>query len=215
VLAAESCRFTPSDRPVFGLIINTGFSATRLRLRADEGPTAPAYGQPIPHEGSPHMRKRFLFALLALVGVSALFAASALAARSVGFTAKYSGKVTEKVSGQTVNAAVKGTGTGNLVGKSAISGAVVATTSDSPCAPFFGPGSITGPKGVLKLKVTPTSRGCAAGEDDRDNISVSGTATITGGTKKFKKAKGTLRFTGHYDRSSGAFNVKLTGSVKL
>ena len=161
------------------------------------------------------MNKRFLIAVLAVLGVSALLAASALAARSAAFTAKYSGKVTEKVSGQTVNAAVKGTGTGNLVGKSTIAGAVVATTSDSPCAPFFGPGKITGLKGVLKLKVTPTSRGCAAAEDDRDNISVSGTATVLGGTKKFSKAKGTLRFTGHYDRSSGAFNVKLTGTVRL
>jgi hypothetical protein len=161
------------------------------------------------------MTKRLLIALPAVLGVAALLAASTLAARSPAFTAKYSGKVTEKVSGQTVNAAVKGTGTGNLVGKSTISGAVVATTSDSPCAPFFGPGAITGPKGVLKLKVTPASKGCAAAEDDRDNISVAGTATVLGGTKTFKKAKGTLRFTGHYDRSSGAFNVKLTGSVKL
>jgi hypothetical protein len=162
------------------------------------------------------MKKRFLVALLALLALSVLVAASALAAGSVAFNAKYAGKVTEKVSGQTVTAAVRGSGAGVPVGKSTIAGAVVATTAaESPCAPFFGPGTITGRKGVLKLKVAPTSRGCAAAEDDRDNISVSGTATITGGTKTFRKAKGTLRFTGHYDRSSGAFNVKLTGSVRL
>ena len=56
---------------------------------------------------------------------------------------------------------------------------------------------------------------CAASEDDQDSISVAGTATAQGGTKAFKKARGTLRFTGHYPRSSGAFNVKLTGSLKL
>lgn len=161
------------------------------------------------------MNRRFVATLLALLGLSALLAASAVAASGVKFSAKYSGKVTEKVSGQTSTAVAKGSGTGTLVGKSTIGGTVIASLSDSPCAPFTGPGAITSPVGVLKLKVVPVSRGCAAGEDDRDNISVSGTATVTGGTKKFKKAKGTLRFTGHYDRSSGAFNVKLTGTVRL
>ncbi len=36
---------------------------------------------------------------------------------------------------------------------------------------------------------------------------------MKGGTLKFKKAKGSLHFSGHYDRKSGAFNVKLTGTL--
>jgi hypothetical protein len=66
----------------------------------------------------------------------------------------------------------------------------------------------------LKVTLQPTSRACAAGEDDQDSISFSGTAKINNGTGKFLRAKGTLRFSGHYDRSSGAFNVKLKGTLK-
>ena len=57
------------------------------------------------------------------------------------------------------------------------------------------------------------SRGCAASEEDQQNISVSGTAKVTGGTLKFRKARGSLRFTGRYDRKSGVFNVKFTGTL--
>src|SRR5215211_1065166 len=92
-------------------------------------------------EGSDLMNKRFLVTLLAVLGLSAVVAASALAARNVAFTAKYSGKVTEKVTGQTSTAVAKGSGTGNLVGKSTLGGTVIASLSDSPCAPFTGPGA--------------------------------------------------------------------------
>jgi hypothetical protein len=42
---------------------------------------------------------------------------------------------------------------------------------------------------------------------------VTGTAKVVGGTLKFKKAKGSLHFSGHYDRKAGTFNVTLTGSL--
>jgi hypothetical protein len=66
----------------------------------------------------------------------------------------------------------------------------------------------------LRLTLTPTSRGCAASEEDRDNISFSGSAKVVGGTGKFRAAKGLLRFTGHYDRAAGKFSVKLKGTLK-
>ena len=34
---------------------------------------------------------------------------------------------------------------------------------------------------------------------------------VTGGTLLFRKAKGSIHFSGSYDRTSGAFAVKLTG----
>jgi hypothetical protein len=74
------------------------------------------------------------------------------------------------------------------------------------------PGDDLGPEGEAEGQRHGPSRGCAAGEDDQDSISVSGTAKVTGGTLKFRKAKGSLHFSGHYDRKSGAFNVTLTGS---
>ncbi len=156
--------------------------------------------------------------LIAALALAAVAAATALAAQSTAFTASFKGTATEKVSGQTVNASVKGTGTGNLVGKSTITGSVVANTSSSSqtgCAPFSGPGTISGPKGKLKVTVLLSSKGCAAGQDDQDNISLSGTVKANGGTGKFAKAKGNLHFSGHYNRASGAFTVKLSGNLSL
>jgi hypothetical protein len=121
--------------------------------------------------------------------------------------------VTEKVDGQAVTALVIGAGTGTVVGKSKLGGTVNATTENPPCSPLKGLGAIVGPLGRLKITVVSTSRGCAASEEDQNDISVSGTAKVTGGTLKFRKARGTLRFTGRYDRQAGTFSVKLTGTL--
>ncbi|MGZ8693288.1 MAG: hypothetical protein ACXWZT_11230 [Gaiellaceae bacterium] len=149
------------------------------------------------------------------LAVVALLAGNAVANTAV-FNGRYTGTTTEKVNGQKITAVARGKGTATLIGKSTITGTVVATTSsDQPCAPFTGPGVIAGKVGKLKVTVVPTSRGCAAGEDDRDNISLAGTVKVRGGTLKFRTAHGTLRFTGHYNRASGAFNVKLKGTLKF
>ena len=149
------------------------------------------------------------------LAVVALLAGNALATTAV-FSGRYAGTTTEMVNGQKITAVAKGKGTATLIGKSTIRGTVIATTSaDQPCAPFSGPGVIAGAAGKLKVTVVPTSRGCAAGEDDRDNISLAGTVKVQGGTAKFRAARGTLRFTGHYNRSSGAFSVKLKGTLKF
>jgi hypothetical protein len=121
--------------------------------------------------------------------------------------------VTEKVEGSNVTALANGTGAGNVIGKGTLTGIVAATTANPPCSPLSGPGSLSGPKGKLKLVLTSTARGCAASEDDQNNISVSGAAKVTGGTLQFRKAKGTINFSGHYDRASGAFDVKFTGRL--
>jgi hypothetical protein len=153
---------------------------------------------------------------------ASLIGGLAVAAVSVGtalggnhaFTASYSGSVTEKVSGQTVTATPRGKGVGKPIGKSTLTGTVTATTANPPCSPLNGPGVLAGAKGKLKVTLLPTSRGCAAGEEDQNNISFSGSAKVNGGTGTFRAAKGTLRFSGHYDRSSGAFSVKLRGTLK-
>lgn len=155
---------------------------------------------------------RSVIAVAAALFLAAAAASVAFAATSP-FTASYTGKVTERVDGQTVYATAKGSGTGTLVGKSSILGTVVGSTSNPPCAPFGGPGTIKSAKGVLKLKILrSSSRGCGS-EEDQVNISISGNATVVGGTGKFRKAKGSVHFSGQYNRSSGAFKVKLRGKV--
>ena len=157
---------------------------------------------------------RGVLILTAALALAAPAVSSALAAKSVAFKGSYVGTVTEKVDGQKVQALANGAGTGTVVGKSKLGGIVTAYTSNPPCSPLSGPGTITGAKAKLKLTLVPTlSRGCAASEEDQQNISVSGTAKVTGGTGLFRKAKGSLRFTGRYDRKSGNFNVKLTGKL--
>ena len=157
--------------------------------------------------------KRFrIIVPLGLAGIAAVAATAALAAASP-FTATYTGKVTEKVSGQNITASATGKGTGTIVKSSTVAGVVHATTANPPCSPFNGPASIKSGMGMLKLNVLPISRGCAAGEDDRDHITLSGSAKVVGGTGKFKSAKGTLRFSGQYDRGKGTFAVKLRGSL--
>jgi hypothetical protein len=158
-------------------------------------------------------RLRVLALLVAGLALAAIAAGTALA-HSAAFSASYSGTVTEKVSGQDVTAIAKGNGKGTVIGKSTINGIVKATTANPPCSPFSGPGTIVGPAGKLKVKVLPTSRGCAASAEDKNNISVAGTAKVIGGTGKYRTAKGSLRFSGHYDRSAGTFTVKLRGTLK-
>jgi hypothetical protein len=145
--------------------------------------------------------------------VVALVAGTALAKTSV-FSASYTGMVTEKVNGQMVTAVPRGKGAGTLIGKSTLTGTVAATTADPPCSPLKGPGLLAGKAGKLKVTLLPTARACAAGEEDRNNISFAGSAKVIGGTGKFRAAKGTLRFSGRYDRSNGAFTVKLRGTLK-
>jgi len=152
---------------------------------------------------------------IAVVALAAIVAGAAFAAtqKKIAFTGSYKGTVTEKVDGSNVTALANASGKGTFVGSSKLTGTVAATTANPPCSPLNGPGTITSSKGKLKLALVTGSRGCAAGEEDQDNITVSGNAKVTGGTATFKRAKGTLHFSGHYDRKAGSFNVKLTGSL--
>lgn len=155
--------------------------------------------------------------ITALITAAAMvsFAASALAgvaSQTTSVKGAYTGKATEKVNGQSVSAFAKGTGKVGVVGKSTISGTVKGTTTNPPCSPFGGPGTIKGAKGTLKVTVTK-ARGCAASEEDQNSITFSGTVKVKGGTGKFAKAKGSFHISGHYDRTGGAFNVKLTGTL--
>lgn len=158
----------------------------------------------------------FLAALVLPVGALADGAgtgARASHAKVVAFRASYAGKATTAVNGSAVKVAAKGKGKGTLVGASQIAGKGSGATQDQ-CALVTGLGTITSAKGTLKFRVLPGFSGCATG-DDQNQISVKGTAKVVGGTKTFKKARGTLKFTGHLDRGTGVFNVKLSGRLTV
>lgn len=88
-----------------------------------------------------------------------------------------------------------------------------APPAEPPCSPFSGPAQIKSAKGILKLAILPSSSGCVTDESAQSKVTLKGTVKVLGGTGSFKKAKGTLKFKGAYDRSSGAFSVKLFGPL--
>jgi hypothetical protein len=150
-------------------------------------------------------------ALAVTVIVSGAFAAATIATKVVPFTAKYSGTAVTKQTDSIVDISANGTGTATLIGAGKVTGLGKGDSSVRPCVPFNGTGSMTGPGGVLTFKVNPGSAGC--GDDSGQLFSITGKALVIKATGKLAKAKGTLKMTGTYDRSSGAFSVKFSGSL--
>ena len=169
------------------------------------------------------------FRILLAVGVAAttaaLVTASALAGggKIVAFKASFAGTATTKITGDQVDIVAQANGTGTLIGKSKLSGKGSGMkTADANCVPFSGPATIVTSKRlkpkskafmILKFVVQPSSSGCAG--EDQNQVTATGTAKFAGGTGTFKKASGTFTFTGYYDRGTGAFSVKFTGSLKV
>ena len=160
------------------------------------------------------MKSRFWWAGVAVLAVAAAVASSAVAGGAVAFTGTYTGKATSKVTGQTVAISALGAGRASVIGVSKISGAGKGDGSNPPCVPFTGPGAITAPTGKITFVVLPSSHGCAA-QDDQKKVTVTGSMRVTGGTGKYAKARGTLKFSGPYNRGTGAFTVRLTGALTL
>lgn len=160
------------------------------------------------------MRKLMIatVALLAVALPASAMTASA-AKKPIAFLATYKGTATTQSSGNVVTIVANGTGAGTaaVLGAGKITGNGTGDSSKQPCVPFNGVGVMSGAKGTLTFKVNPGSSGC--GDEAGQLFSVSGKATIVKGTGKLAKAKGLLKMSGTFDRSSGAFTVKFKGSV--
>lgn len=158
--------------------------------------------------------RRFRISLVAVVAaaLAAAAAASALAPKSVPFTAKYAGQAATKIDGNVANISATGTGSGTLIGAGKVTGVGTGDSSQTPCVPFGGTGSMTGAHGLIAFKLTSGSSGC--GDEGGHVFSIKGYVTVTRATGKLAKAKGTLKFTGIYNRDDGTFSVKFTGTLK-
>ena len=150
-------------------------------------------------------------AVLAVAVVAAGVASGATPHKKVAFTARYAGTATTNATDNTVAINANGTGSGTLLGTGKVTGIGSGDSSQRPCVPFTGTGSMSGPGGVLTFKVTPAASGC--GDDAGQLFTVSGKLVVTKATGKLKSYKGTLRMSGTYDRSSGAFSVKFFGTL--
>jgi hypothetical protein len=173
------------------------------------------------------VRNLRIFVLVAAAAVvTAALAASALSATpqakvkkhvkivKIAFVGSYSGQASTKVDDTTnlATIAANGTGVGKLIGTGTIVGAGSADSSQQPCPPFGGTGSIKGAKGNIFFKVVTGAKGC--GDDGGHNFSLVGYLQVTKATGALLKAKGQLRFTGTYSRDDGTFSIKLTGTLK-
>lgn len=144
--------------------------------------------------------------------VVAFAATSALAAgKPIAFVGRYTGTATTQAADNVVTINAKGAGTGTTIGAGKITGLGTGDSSQRPCVPFTGTGSMTGTSGSLTFKVNPGTAGC--GDDSGQLFSITGKAAVLKGTGTLAKVKGTLKMTGTYDRSSGAFSVKFSGAL--
>lgn len=159
------------------------------------------------------MTRLLLTTAIALLALAlTLAAAVAVAAtKPVAFVGTYKGTATTNQTDTTVAITANGTGSGTLIGVGKITGVGKGDTSQRPCIPFTGTGSMKGRTGTVIFKVNPGATSC--GDDAGQFFTFTGKATVLKATGKLLKAKGTLKLSGTYDRSSGAFTVKFKGTL--
>ena len=151
-------------------------------------------------------------ALVALLVAGGALASTTRSAVKVPFTAKYAGTAVTKITDNVVDISATGAGKGTPIGVGKITGKGTGDSSQQPCVPFGGTGKMTGTAATtVTFKVLSTSKG--RGDEEGQVFSLSGKATVIKATGKLARAKGTLKFTGIYDRGAGTFSVKFTGTL--
>jgi hypothetical protein len=157
----------------------------------------------------------------ALAGGSAV-AGSGSPSVSVQFRASFSGTAVVRVNGQQAAITANGTGPARILGKSRISGTLGKSklvgrgtgSNSDPCPLFGGTATITAVNG-MKLNFTiPAAGGSGCTDEQAQLFSLSGRATVTGGTGKYVRTKGVLRFAGSFNRGTGAFTVAFNGALR-
>lgn len=157
------------------------------------------------------MKRLSLTAAAALFALMVAAAVAVAATKPVAFVGTYKGTATTTQTDTTVAINANGTGKGTLIGIGKITGVGTGDSSQRPCIPFSGTGSMKGTAGTVIFKVNPYASSC--GDDAGQFFNFTGKATVLKATGKLLKAKGTLKFSGTYDRTSGAFTVKFKGTL--
>lgn len=153
-------------------------------------------------------------AVALVVAAAGVITASAFAGGTAktAFRASFSGKAVVRVNGSHADiTSAQAKGTGVPIGKATLSGVGAGNNSD-PCPLWGGNATITTKTGKLKFAVAPIA-GSACTDEEGQQFSLAGRATFKGGTGKYKKAKGTFKFSGSYNRGTGTFSVKFVGTL--
>lgn len=113
---------------------------------------------------------------------------------------------------------VNGTGTGNVLGLTDMSGTGAAAPAGI-CDTFDAKGTIGGGGSSINVTFDSTAKGCAEDESAPTTIKITGTATITGGTGKYAGATGVLKVAGTFSVKGGtkedaSFTMDVSGNIK-
>jgi hypothetical protein len=156
---------------------------------------------------------KFSISILALAaaGIVAVSASAAAGAKPIAFSGTYSGQASTKVDGNSATIQAAGKGSSTLLGAGSITALGTGDSSQQPCVPFGGTGTIAGPGGTISFKGLSGTSGC--GDEGGHNFSVAGRLAIVKATGKLARAKGTLKLTGFYSHDDGTFSIKLSGTL--
>ena len=103
--------------------------------------------------------KKYSISILALAFVLASVATAGAATGKkpvlVPFTGTYAGQASTQVTGTAATISANGTGKGTLIGAGSITGQGTGDTSQQPCIPFGGTGTIKGAAGTIAFKLAP------------------------------------------------------------
>lgn len=162
------------------------------------------------------MKRRTLATLCAIAAFLGVGATSFAALRGAGgrehrLTATYAGTGQGGTAGTTASGSARLRGRGRPIGKGTLRGSARGSFTSPTCVTFDGAAVLSGKGGSLRL-VTRGARACAAG--NRDLVSFSGRATVTGGTAAFAGASGRVSFSGSFDRATGGVRITLSGRIR-
>jgi len=142
-------------------------------------------------------------------------------AGSFAFSGTFKGKMSILWSDSDVRAtSVTATGTGNVLGMDELTGTGSAAPQNQ-CDAFDGSGVLSGGGNTLKVAFDSSAKACAADDAAPTTITITGNATITGGTGKYAGATGTLKVTGSFAikskdagfSESASLTLTLTGTI--
>jgi hypothetical protein len=149
--------------------------------------------------------------VLAAAAAAVSFAPAALAARVHSFKAAYTGHGAGAVTATRASGHASASGSGNVIGRSTLSGAATGIVQSPTCVAFNGKARLKGSGGSIVLRARG-AQACISGQTGA-NVKFSGKATVTGGTRKFAGARGTLSFTGVYAKQTASVTISFKGRV--
>ena len=159
--------------------------------------------------------KRFCISILASVAVLVAAATAGAATGKkpivVAFAGSYAGQASTQINGTVATISATGTGKGTLIGAGSITGQGTGDTSQQPCIPFGGTGTIKGAAGTIAFKLLTGASGC--GDEGGHTFTITAHLAVVSATGKLAKAKGTLKLTGVYSHDDGSFSVKVSGKL--